>query len=82
MMLKLKGAEDAWILPGSPLPLLKLVLINESSHRLHIKITDPSNQRWEIPERYVLNVARSQVQGGVQSCIYGVWEGAGHLPVQ
>ena len=38
-------------MPGSPISPLMVEIFNETQNRLHIKISDPNNQRWEIPER-------------------------------
>ena len=36
---------------GSPISPLTVELTQETNDRLHIKIYDPNNQRWEVPTR-------------------------------
>ena len=44
------GLADA---AGSPISPLTVEVTQETNDRLHIKIYDPNNKRWEIPTRYV-----------------------------
>lgn len=37
--------------PGSPISPLTVEVNQETNDRLHVKIYDPSNQRWEVPTR-------------------------------
>ena len=43
-------------MPGSPISPLVVEFTQETESRLHVKIADPSKQRWEIPERCTLIV--------------------------
>lgn len=36
---------------AAPIPLLELEVTRETEYRLHVKITDPNKQRYEIPSR-------------------------------
>ena len=36
---------------GSPISPLAVEVTQETNDRLHIKIYDPNNQRWEVPTR-------------------------------
>jgi hypothetical protein len=39
--------------PASPISPVVVEFTVETNHRLHVKISDPNNPRWEIPERCV-----------------------------
>lgn len=43
--------QDERIYRGTPIVQLQLELTRETDTRLHIKISDPYNHRYEIPER-------------------------------
>ena len=45
---KMSGVGGA---AGSPISPLTVELTQETNDRLHIKIYDPNNQRWEVPTR-------------------------------
>ena len=49
IMNKMSGVGDTAASPISP---LTVELTQETNDRLHIKIYDPNNQRWEVPTRY------------------------------
>jgi len=51
MIIGIDDEESSGKFPGSPISPLQVDLIQETGHRLHLKITDPINKRWEIPER-------------------------------
>lgn len=38
---------------GSPISPLAVEVTQETNDRLHIKIYDPNNKRWEVPTRYM-----------------------------
>ena len=40
---------------GSPISPLTVELTQETNDRLHIKIYDPNNKRWEVPTRYTID---------------------------
>lgn len=52
MVLAIKDESSTGKFPGSPISPLQLDLTLETGDRLHIKITDPNKDRWEIPEKY------------------------------
>jgi len=51
MTLAITDESTSGKLPGSPISPLKVDVTRETENRLHIKVTDPNEQRWEIPER-------------------------------
>ena len=51
MTLAIKDESTSGKLPGSPISPLQVDITEETEYRLHIKVTDPNQQRWEIPER-------------------------------
>ena len=52
IMNKMSGVGGA---AGSPISPLTVELTQETNDRLHIKIYDPNNQRWEVPTRYTVD---------------------------
>ena len=52
IMNKMSGVGGAAASPISP---LTVELTQETNDRLHIKIYDPNNQRWEVPTRYTID---------------------------
>jgi len=51
MILKINEEVNSGELPATPISPLQFDLIQETTTRVHVKVTDPNNKRWEIPER-------------------------------
>ena len=55
---------------GSPISPLTVEVTQETNDRLHIKIYDPNNQRWEVPTRYINLIGSSSWYCSV-GCVIG-----------
>ncbi len=51
MTIGISDESNSGKFPGSPISPLQVDIVKETNDRLHIKITDPNDKRWEIPER-------------------------------
>ena len=40
---------------GDPISPIVVEVSAQTAERLHVKIYDPNNQRWEVPDKYMWN---------------------------